>query len=315
MELSNNIKKRFIKDYSLPISVLSEPLFSYYIEELDELYGTKEKLVNLVTLIEDLGNEDLFFKESSRVVDNVIEAISRKNIYKELQEDRLDNCSVIKDVNHKDIYNLKNVGEHFVSIDLVKANFNSMKSYSNELVLNSTSYEDLLSKFTDHDYYKNSKQIRQVIFGNLLPKKQQRLQKDIIYSIYNELIELGIDKDKFINASTDEIIIHTISKEEAKLIANKIFELKETGKLQNTRIELFKLNNIGDRKYFVKEHYNGNVEFKGIPAYHFMQSYKEYLGKELNGNDLRFNYEGQVAIFEKPLFNDKQELNNTIELE
>lgn len=305
MKLTNEIKQRFIKDYKLPFNVTEEPLFSYYIDTLDNFYKTKEKLSNLEKFVETFGNESEFFKESSKIIQTIIDSVQRKNIYKTFSNDPMSNQPYIKDVANKDIYSLNNVGGHFFSIDLVKANFQAMKKYSNDLVLGANDYNEFMSKFTDFEYFKNSKQIRQVIFGNLSPKKQQIIQKTMMKEIYDLLLEAGIPNNKFINSSADEIIIKADSKDENLEHIRIAEKIREHGLLPNTRFELFELNNIGNRKFFVKEFYDGNVEFKGIPSQYFLQAFKEYFKIPLNDNDLKFYHDQQLATFDLPLFQNK----------
>lgn len=300
--LSNSIKKRFIKDWKLPINITQEPIFSYQINLLDKDYNTIQKLDFLIETINKLGGEELFFQEFSKISETVIESIKRKNAYKKLELDRLSEMKQIVGIKHKDIYNIANVGANMLSIDLNKANFQALNSYSDELVLKSKNYDELISKFTDFEYFKESKQIRQVVFGNLLPKKQQRIQKNIMNEIYLELKKIGVKEENLINASADEIVIKLNSKDEIQILEKLIEEKIDLPKL-NFRIETFELQNIGNRKYFVKEHYSGDIEFKSVPSIFFMQAYKEYKDLDLEENDLKFFHEGQMASFEESHFN------------
>lgn len=62
-------------------------------------------------------------------------------------------------------------GAFFFSLDLKKVNYHVLKFYYPNLVLNTHTYEDFIGQFTEFDYIRKSKYIRQVIFGNLNPKK------------------------------------------------------------------------------------------------------------------------------------------------
>lgn len=309
-ELSNNVISRFVKDYKLPINVIEEPIFSYCIETLDSQYKTKEKLNYLTNLINNIG-EDNFFKESSKITNQVIEAISRKNVYKTLSEDLLKEYQITTNVPSSDIYSMNNVGKHFISFDLVKANFQAFKKYSKELVLNSNTYEELMSNFTNEKYFIESKQIRQVIFGNTLPKKQQIIQKNIINSTINDLVHnTSLELKDFCNASADEFIIKKDTKEEVDNLFLEIKNHLDKNGYDGYRLEEFKLNNIGNRKFFVKEFFNGDIDFKGIPSFYFLQAYKEYFKLPLDSKDLQFIYEGQLSSFLEPIFKQNDfELN------
>lgn len=312
MELSKEVKNRFIKDYKLPISIVEEPNFSYSIEILDELYNTKEKLNYLNNLIENIG-EDEFFKVSSNIINNIIDTISKQSVYNTLSNDLLKEYPNKINASSRDIYSIQNVGKYFLSFDLVKANFQALKKYSKELVLYSNSYEDLVSKFTNEKYFIESKQIRQVIFGNLLPKKQQVIQKNIISSTILDLVNnTSLELNDFINATADEFVISRDTKEEIEIICKEIESYLEKENYVGYRLETFKLNNIDDRKLFVKEYLNGKIEFKGIPSFHFLQVYKKYFDLPLDEKDLQFIHEGELSTFLKPLF--EKEFNLNLEL-
>lgn len=312
MELSKEVKNRFIKDYKLPISIVEEPNFSYSIEILDSLYNTKEKLNNLKNLISNIGEEE-FFKLSSKVINNIIDTISKTSVYETLSNDLLKEYPNKVNVSSRDIYSIQNVGKYFLSFDLVKANFQALKKYSKELVLYAENYEELVSKFTNEKYFMESKQIRQVVFGNLLPKKQQIIQKNIISSVILDLVQnTTLELNDFINATADEFVISRSTKEEIEIICKEIKSYLEKENYDGYRLETFKLNNIDDRKLFVKEYLNGKIEFKGIPSFHFLQVYKKYFDLPLDEKDLQFIHEGELSTFLKPLF--EKEFNLNLEL-
>lgn len=315
MDLNESVKKRFIKDFNLPINITEEPIFSYTIETLDSLLNTKEKLGYLQSMIEKYGEEG-FFQESSRITNQVIEAISRKQIYKTLENDRLENFTKNNlQIQSNDIYKMTNVDKYFLSFDIVKANFTALKHYSKDLVLGADSYEDLLKNFTDDAYFIESKQIRQVILGNTLPKKQQIIQKYLISNTISSIVDnTSLNLEDFCNASADEFIIKKDTKEEIEKVYNEISNYLSNNGFQDYRLETFKLNNVGDRKYFVKEYLNGDITFKAIPSFHFLQAYKEYFNLPLDKKDLQFFYEGQLATFEEPIFNTRKKEFQALEL-
>lgn len=317
MELTNGLKQRFVKDYGLPIDVYEKDLFAYYIEELDAQYGTKSKLKEFENFLNRLGDQELFFTESTKLIDNVIAYVSQKESYKELELQRLDLLDKPNYPSTKDIYNLENVGSYFVSIDLVKANFQALKRFSSKLVSNKDNYEEFLGKFTDEDYFKKSKQIRQVVLGNLMPSKQQTICKEMINTIYNKLIESGLNKNKIATVMTDEIVIKCDNENDMQKVKNFVISLHPNRlsieaigsiecKLENLdiRVEAFKLNNIEGRKFFVKEFDDGKLDFKCIPSKVFLQAYKQYMGIELKDEDLMFHHDGSLAKYVEPIFSN-----------
>ena len=64
MELDNNLKKRFCKDFRLPINVYQEPYFSYFKELYEPVFQIDEKLTWLNKAIE----EGILFKITKKLM-------------------------------------------------------------------------------------------------------------------------------------------------------------------------------------------------------------------------------------------------------
>jgi len=176
--------------------------------------------------------------------------------------------------------------------------------------LNQATYEDLIGSVTDLDYFKKSKYIRQVIFGNLMPKKQQQIQQylmDHVVSVLNQ--NAGIDIKSFISASADEVVF-SVEMEKVEETISPIKEKLSNGENGYTlaifdalKINAFKLNSIGNKSFFVKESLLDNtVDFKGIPSFLFMQAYKRYTNQPLEDKDLIFFHEGYLSTFKQFVF-------------
>jgi hypothetical protein len=309
VEFSNSLKTRFVKDYKLPFQVVQEPMFSYYLEELDSHFDTKKKLEYLTQAVMSLGGEEQFFAESNRVKDSIISAVQAKEVYQKLQNDRLDEYNVNTGVKQQDIYNMSNVGRTFISLDLKKANFNVFKMYAPELVLGFDTYEEMVGSVTDFEYFKQSKYLRQVIFGNMLPKKQQKLQKWVMEKLIRVLHEdVGIQMEDFVSASSDEVVFAVGAEGVDKfvdMVERKLYANDETEAISDwVKVEAFTLKSVGDKKFFIKEGTNGKVEFKGIQSYFFMQVYKKYNEQEITDMDKKFYHDGFLATFDKTVFED-----------
>jgi len=307
MAFSNSLKKRFVSDFCLPFQVVQEPVFTYALETLDAHFGTRTKFEMLRFFVENQGGEEGFFEQSNRVKGKIIDAISNKEAYLKLQNDRLDGCNTVNNVSQQNIYNMGNVGKTFISIDLRHANFNVFRVFDPDLVLGFDTYVDLVGSVTDFDYFKQSKYLRQVIFGNLLPKKQQRLQQKLMDDVITDLHRsAGITMKSFVSASSDEVVFE-VNAAEAETLTLKVKavldQLRTSPLYDNLRIESFRMKSIGDKSYFIKENTStGEVTFKGVPSLIFMQVYKHYYGLPLHPNDLVFYHEGFLAEFKETVF-------------
>ena len=300
MELDNNLKKRFCKDFKLPINVYQEPYFTYFKDLYEPVFKIDEKLVWLHKAIEEAGGVENFFSLGQKISTSIKEKIMTSNAYKKLNEvDMNKDYPLLEEVAQQNIYIKPNVGKKLISIDLEKANFNCLDLFDLKSELGVSSYQDLMRQETNLDYYLNSKMIRQVIFGDLNPKRQQRLQKYIINQLCTQLKKAGCILS---SASSDEIIVqNNIEIEEIQAALSNVPE-----KFKFFRIEPFEFHEIveGYDVYVKKTQTNvgEKLEFKGVQGHVFAQVYKKYFGLEINSYDMLFYHEGSLAEFKEPYF-------------
>lgn len=296
-----NVRKRFVKDNNLPIPVLDDPYFEYFINLYQKDFNTVNLILNLNDCAANTNSWENFFQESKTIMDSVIDAVSSTEAYGEFLSMDMDAYKPIQQINHSKLYKQTNANKQFVSIDLKKANFQALKYYDSELVFNCDFYEELLEIVSDdvHDYYMKSKQIRQVIFGNLNPKRQQTIQKYMISLILNVLYENGFSEEQIFSSSPDEIIVES---NDVDGISNIIEQSNDCNNM-HLHIDSFVLKQIHENySYFVKEYENGSVEFKGVPQNNMAEFYKYYYGMDINNYyDLVFVLDGRIAHFDKPL--------------
>ena len=304
MELTNLTKKRFVSDFKLPIDILEEPYFSQKIEALDEVFDTKRKLTLLFEAIDFFGSENNFLSEGNRLIRNIQDSIRSTDGYQKLEKNNLSEMSkftvetMVKFDFTKNLYVEPHLGKTFVSIDLVKANFNAFKKMN---VFNYDSYEDLIETFTDVQYFKECKSLRQIIFGQLLPKKEQIIEKNEIFTILS-FLNTSIFKNKqpdTLLVNNDEIIFEIDSIFDFEQL--KTIDFPSTFPL---RIEKFTLKGIKDKKdklYFIKD-FGDKKELKKVPKLYYVQAYKKMMNKNITEDDLVFFYEGNAVKFLESVF-------------
>lgn len=302
IEINSSLKKRFVSDFKLPINVFSEPYFSYYTELYEPVYNIEEKMQWFKKVLSKFNTVDEFFVYSESVSQNIKKAIAETNAYKELNSvDMNKDFPLEEQVKQQNIYIDPNVGKKLISIDLQKANFNSLNVFGLKNELNINSYEDLMKLFTDDKYFLESKKIRQVIFGDLNPSRQQRIQKYIINTFCKKLKEAGCI---LTSASSDEIIIQNpdMNIERVKSILRDVPE-----QYKFFRVEEFHFERIDqDHDFFIKKTKQENapdkLEFKNVPGPFFAQVYKKYLGLDIIDKDMVFYHEGYLAEFKQSIF-------------
>ena len=311
MELTNSLKKRFASDLKLPINIYSEPYFEYFMDLYNPHFQTREKMKSFEKLLAKFSNQEEFFQNSERISSSIKNLIAQTETFKKLNSfDMNKDFPLEEQVKQQNIYIIPNVGKKLISVDLEKANFNVLKMIGLGNEIGVDSYNELLKKFTEDEYYFISKKIRQVIFGDLNPARQQRIQKFVINNLCKKLKENGCILS---SASSDEIIIQN-----QDLTSKDIKEiLKDTPEEFNFfRVEDFVFEKIDENHdFFVKTtltETGPKTEFKNVPGHVFSQVYKRYLNQESNDYDLLFYHEGFLAQFKEKLF--EQELTKKLKL-
>jgi len=303
--LSKKLINSFIKAFSLPIPLILEH-FDYYIEILDPYYDTKKKLSFFYKLIDEaqLHNsniEEWFFNSSNNIYKSIINDISSKPKYIQFTNMALKEFEVKSLTTSSSLYNNAHVGKFFCSIDLKKANYQALNLISNELVLNTKSYREIIEKYTHEncvDFFANSKSIRQQIFGNLQPKKQQKIQKYILNQVVELLIDLNVSQCHIISCSSDEICFELLDYDitSIKDVISKKFPFE-------FHIETFKLCLVKEDTtlYYKEDTIDGKITFKAIPSHNILECIKYIEKKEIDYRDKLFLFEGRVSSFKDDL--------------
>jgi hypothetical protein len=293
--MSHSLRKRFVKDYRLPITLLQDPYFDYFIDLYVHM-DAREKYQSFVDLVERLGGEEPFFAESRRIIDAMILRVKTRPEYAKFNDFDLSDYDVAHSFNKASpIFHSGNHDKWFISIDLVKANWQSFDYYNPALVEFKTSYEQWARLFTDEPYYLKSKQIRQVVFGNLNPKRQQRLQRFMMDQIWHRLDRAGIE---VIGATSDELII-PLGNEPGDM-PDAVERLLDVG--YDLHVDTFRLTQVGDKSFFKREYLDGSFDLKGVPAHYYAEVLQHVLGNEPTEMDRTSFFEKRVVRFLEPLF-------------
>lgn len=304
--MNHDVLLRFTKDQKVPIIIFDEPYFSYFLELYDRDFKTKEAYEMLLETLSHFDSDNEFLNEYYRVRDAIIQEMKSVPEYEQFMSADMTKYKIgqinLPNASKGNVYKGTNVGNYYISIDLQKANFQMVKKFNKAIVLNCDSYDELISKFTDMEYFKRSKYTRQVIFGNMSPKRQTTLQqyytKQILDFIFDEY---SINREDIAVFTFDEVVIKVDRyKKEEELIKIKK-DIKEKLDL-DVSVTNFKLAQVGDRDFFVKENSDNTISFKNVPSTYFAQVYKKYRNLPLEDNDLLFFFENRKAKFIDPLF-------------
>ena len=314
---NKELAKRFISDYKLPIPLINEEYFFYHLGLYQEDYNSLEYYFELLDITNKKygGDCNKFLEDYYNVRDKIITTVVESEAFQKFNTMDM-NVFTIKDrpnITSNNIYNNDNIGEFFISIDLKKANFQTLRNIDKEIVLGADTYEDFIGKFTDLDYIKESKYCRQVIWGKCNPKRHITAEKYFITQIYKRVIEkFPYFADRCVSLSNDEIVFKTEfllynDKLTCFALRRDIEEIaKEIG--FDVHVEFFHLRGYNlvlkesrsiRKTFFMKDYFCTDGKFKliGVPLQYHAIAYKLYKGKELNEIDYHFDYEGMNARF------------------
>ena len=213
MLYNRELAKRFISDYKLQIPLINEKYFFYHLGLYQEDYNSLEYYFELLDMIGKKygGDCNKFLEDYYNVRDKIITTIVESEAFQKFNTMDM-NVFTIKDrpnITSDNIYNNDNIGKFFISIDLKKANFQTLRNIDKDIVFGADTYEEFIGKFTDLDYIKESKHARQVIFGKCNPKRHITAEKYFIMQIYKKVIEqFPYLSDKCVSLSNDGMIFN-----------------------------------------------------------------------------------------------------------
>lgn len=301
---SKVLKKRFIKDSDIPISLFKEPYFINRINLLNGLYDSKRKWEQFIQEVSLFETEQQYLEHYNKVKDTAINHIKSKPEYESFNNYDFNNYKVNNyGIGDHGVFKPINNNKQLLSFDLKKANFQAFKVYSPKLMDECNSYEEFISKFTNLDHIINSKYIRQVIFGNCNPKRQVTIEKFLMSGVLDIIINL-VGKDCVLSYMHDEIVVDMTSMN-GGTVSKIIDKVKEYSKLTNIQVkyEGYLVYKIPNTEFYVQYFGDGTYKFKCVPALFYPIVIKQFNGLTVDDEDLTYYHEGYLSRFiEVPQF-------------
>ena len=112
-------RRRFVKDFNLPINLVESPFFEYYMDRYD--FFPREDYFNCCDIInKDFnGNKEEWLNHYAQIRDNIITTIENSDAYKAFNETNLKEYITPNfSVGDYNIYNCDNVGKFFIDEQL-----------------------------------------------------------------------------------------------------------------------------------------------------------------------------------------------------
>lgn len=306
--ITEKLKERFCKDLNLPIKIYQEPFFSERLYLYDKQYDCVQKYFAFTQLVNRCGGEQQYFELYNKIKDDAINYLNQNEYMhffakeEDFSKFKIQNIGFPK----SDIYHQSNHGKCFISFDMRKGNFTALRHYDKRIVANCDKYEDFLGLFTKESHLLYSKYIRQVIFGNVNPKRQVTYEQYLMDIVLTKVLEY-FPKESIVFFSTDEIIVE-IDKEKSEHCYNLSKNIVDFALKENIdiRAEIFILHKIDGIDGYIKKFLFGNsgIEIKSVN--HIMMPFvlRKINNEEIKENDSVFLYENMlVKLLQVPEIN------------
>lgn len=295
IEITNMHVYYFVKQMHLPISYCTVDTIKYYLSLLNPYYNNC--LENYEIYCDEFKNGFDPLQETNAVSKKAINFIKTHEEYIKLIKNtpKLD----LGQRKKLELYQMIHIGKRFVSLDVKKGNFTVLKLRCPGIF--DGTWEDFISKYTDSKFIRNTKRIREVIFGDLnFSKLANSLQEHEINELYQYLSHSVIFKNMtLISKVGDEMIfsLHDNLKNE---------DLLETMKEYNKQIfhvKIFTLKQFDGVPYYYKMYTDGTIEPRKVNKKYMMQVIKHYEGKPIEELDLTCVDDERIPyVYKKSIF-------------
>lgn len=311
--LQEKLNKVLIKDFKLPIPVYKEPYFKYFIE----LYNHKDIIELQNDAVRYLGSPDKFLSYRktiaevfwSRIKQDAIDSFRNSDI----------KCYSVDKAAHRlvdaNLYSDTYTDIDVCKIDMISANFQAIKHHDNRLVDNCESYNELIGKITDIPYFKKSKYTRQVIFGQLLPKRQGTIQKYLMQQFIDFCISDNTENSEHFKNNArilgnDEIFTTVLNPDFNDFVIDKVQKFREEYNIA-LRVDFIKLHKF--KGYFVEENtLTHEKTLKTVPVDYYAQLYKTLNNRLITIYDLITTKDNQAVLQLQPIVLVPVEVQNKI---
>lgn len=283
----------------IPIPVTDPKYFSYYMEIMDKYFGCFEKKKVFMKYIEPKKPGEIK-SEIGRLLKIVVSHIKSSSEYAEFL-----NVPYVRPpdlLTKNKLYCSQHAGNYFVSVDMKSANYSVLREFCP--TLSKKNWREFISDFTDSEFIIQSKQIREIIFGVLGNKTILKFASLIINYVglmqilkFPEIKKVFCSEDEIVFKVNEDFDLDLFTKSVNELCPSKVVDASEI-----YRVEMYKLVQLGQFDFFVREFTDGRRDFKNVPKKFIAQCIKYYEKNEILEVDRKFTDElGIVATYDAPL--------------
>ena len=287
-------RTNFIKDMCCHIPTIESPYFEYFLS----VYGLEDAYRDFLT----------FTKELSLVkpITSLYEPIKQRDSFKEFNTCDLNAKYPLSGSVSGDIYDRKNVGKYFLTVDLKEAAYQALLTHNPEIVFGCLTFSDYIDKTIKASseclqYIKSCKHIRTVALGNLNPSRTQHVYRWITLNLEKKITPLLEGKATVFGLRNDEIIYQCGDSPIDDSIRR---EIETVCAPYRVSIENFRLEQVHPKyTYFSRTDVStGKKKLKCIRPIHYIQVYKHIHVLPHDPRDLIFTHEGELCTMMKPIY-------------
>ena len=286
----------FVKQMHLPISYCTVDTIEYYLTVLDPYFDncSKKYKMFIAELFNGFDASHFLIKISRKAIDYIKSHSEYQTLINSTLNLKLGSRKKME------LYQTSHVGKRFVSLDVIKGNFTVLKLRCPGIFKGS--WEDFISQFTESQFIRTTKRIREVIFGDLkFSKLANSLQEHEINELYEYLLGLKdvIDKMTLISKVGDEMIFELNDDLKNESLTNVMSAYSK----QIFHVRIFTLRQFEGVPYFYKEYLDGTIEPRKVQKKYMMQVIKHYENKPIEELDLTsMDDDGFPYVYKKSIF-------------
>lgn len=297
----------FRKYTRLSLPLTNVKYIDYVLDVLEPYFNCQRMFTQFLQDIEAHGNLHQFNIRINHLLDDILRHIAEHPSTQLHKTNTYDmETEFLKSNTYKtqrSCYTKENHGKLFLSIDINKADYTTLKHYHPEIFRNLSTWEEFVRSFCEDKPMQtliNSKYLREKLFGDAGVTKRTKVLSE--YFIRHMLHEMNI-------SSTDIVMLHG---DEVILSYNSSLFQSISDRYHGSffKVLAFRLVKLPKYDYFVKEYFDPSEpsgitrrEFKCTPLPFLMQCIKQYEQKPMTEIDRKFMTEsGHLATFDEAIF-------------
>ncbi len=260
---SEALKKQFIIDRELPITITKSTYFQQRLNLFDGIYNSKNAFGEFCKMLENFNSEDEYFQYCAELMEKITSDVKasceRAGLY-DSEFDKLvpDFLAVMEGNYPRELDMGKYDGLNLLSISLREDEFTAIQIYNPEVFNGAESWYDFISQYTPYEHLRTSGFIRNAVIILCLGIRQYQLKYLTMLHLFDHLIRtIPRLKNYVASFSGGEIVFHVdIDFDVTKPELYAALDADPAGKM--ARVELYGLDKLNGIEGYTKEFFDLN---------------------------------------------------------